>query len=126
MEFFKVFTVGSRTHIVAIYPRSGHKLYEILVSVVVFGKYNKVVATHVAFLLNLVFLATVGYIHISAEYGFEWFLAVFLEFPVHFIAVVEQLFHAKHIAVVGNSHAFHSVGDSLIDEFLDRRLSVKD
>ena len=46
----QVFTVGTRTHVVAIHPRAAHQLDEVLVALVVLGEHDEVVAA-------LVFLA---------------------------------------------------------------------
>ena len=124
--FLKVLAVGTWSHVVAVDPGAGYELDEILVAVVVLRKHNEVVAAHVAFLLNAVALAAVGNIHLAAEDGLEGFLALSLQLPVDFVAVVVQLLHTEHVAVVGDGHSLHAVGYSLVDNLLHGRLSVED
>jgi hypothetical protein len=68
----------------------------------------------------------VGYVHFAAEDGFERFLPVSFALLVDAVAVVEEIFDAEHVAVVGDGHAFHAVVDSFVDKPLYTRLSVED
>jgi hypothetical protein len=36
-----------------------------------------------------------------------------------------ELLNAEHVTMVSDGHALHSVGNSLVNQFLDARLSVK-
>ena len=125
MILLKIGAVGTRTHVIAVYPRARNQLNKVLVSVVVFGKHYEVVSAHVALLFLLVVLCTARHIHLAAEYGLERLLALGLQLAVDFLAVVVKLLYAEHVAVVGYGHALHAVGHSLVDKFLHARLSVK-
>ena len=72
-----------------------------------------------------VHVATTGHIHLTAEDGLEGFEALFLALFVHAVADVVKFLNAKHIAVIGDGHAFHAVADSFIYKLLDTRLSVE-
>ena len=125
MIFLQVLTIRTRTHVIAVDPRTRHQFYKVLIAMIVFGEHNEVVATHVAMLLHLILLAVVSHIHLAAKYRFERLLTLFLEFAVHLIAIIEKLFYAEHVAMIGYGHAFHAVGNGLVDEFLHTRLSVQ-
>ena len=72
------------------------------------------------------FLLAVSHVHFTAEDGFEWLQTFLLATAVHLVAVVEQFLHAEHVAVVGDGHTAHSIADSLVNQFLDARLTVED
>jgi hypothetical protein len=65
-----------------------------------------------------------GTINLTAKDGLELFLLRLT--LVNIVAVVEELLDAKHVAMVGHSHAAHSVTDGLIDQFRNGSLSIKD
>ena len=121
----EVGAVGTRTHVEAVYPCTADKLDKVLVALVVLCQYYKVVTALVAFLLNLVGLGAACNVHLASEYGLELRLALFLQFAVLLLAVVEELLDAHHVAVVGHSHAAHAVGYGLVDKPLDACLAVK-
>ena len=74
----------------------------------------------------LLLLRTIAcYIHFAAEDGFERFLVGLGAFGVHFVHNVVKLLDAEHVAVVGNGHAAHPVGDGLVYKILYFRLSVE-
>ena len=54
MILLQVLTVGTWSHIIAVYPSTRNKLDKILVAFIVLGKNNEVIATHVSLLLNAV------------------------------------------------------------------------
>jgi hypothetical protein len=54
MILFQVLAVSTRTHVIAVHPCARHQLDEVLVSVVVLGEDDEVIASHVAFLLHTV------------------------------------------------------------------------
>ena len=49
-------------------------------------------------------------------YGLFSLLYFVFNFSIFLFYVVEELFYAKHVSVVGNSESFHSVGNGLVDE----------
>ena len=83
------------------------------------------VAAHVALVALESLLTVARHIHLTAEDGLERGLALVLELAVDGLAVVEELLDAEHIAVVGDGHAAHTVGHSLVYEPLHGRLSVE-
>ena len=77
------------------------------------------------YLLFHVFHAAARHIHLASEDRLEWLLTLFLQVLVDFVTLVEKVFHAKHIAVVSNGHAAHSVADGFLYQGLDRALTIK-
>ena len=65
------------------------------------------------------------HVHLASKDRLERFFALILQLAVNLIAVVVQLFYAKHVAVIGNGHTAHAVGHSLVYNLLHGRLSVK-
>ena len=126
MILLQVLAVSTRTHVIAVHPCARHQLDEVLVSVVVLGEDDEVIASHVAFLLHTVRLLAVCHVHLASEDGLERLLALLLQLTVHLVAVVEQLFHAEHIAMIGYRHTAHAVGNGLVDELLNGRLAVEE
>ena len=59
---------------------------------------------------------------------FELLFSLFhrsLGLAAHFVGVVEELLDTHHVAMVGHGHAAHAVGNGLVNQFGDGRLSVK-
>ena len=83
------------------------------------------IAAHIALLLDAVRLAAMSHVHLASEDRLERLLALVLQFAVNLVAVVVQLLHAKHVAVIGNGHTAHAVGHSLVYNLLHGRLSVE-
>jgi hypothetical protein len=65
-------------------------------------------------------------VHLTTEDRFERFLAVSFQFLIDTVTVVKKFLYTEHISMIGNGNTLHPVGNSCIDEFADRRLSVKD
>ena len=102
----------------------GHNLDKVLVTLQVFGQQNQVPA--LVILVELVEAGVVGDIDLAAEDGLEQLLAFFAAFGVNLCYIVVKFLDAEHVAMVGNGHAAHPVGDGFVDECLDRSLAVKD
>ena len=121
----QVDAVGTGPHVIAVDPRPRNQFDEVLVSVIVLGKYDQMV-TALVFTSVFLFLGSMlGHIHLAAEDRLEGLFSFFLEFLVDTVAIVEKLFDAKHVAMVGDSHSPHAVGNSLVDKSFDARLSVE-
>ena len=125
MIALQVFAVGTRTHIETVDPGIAHQLHQVLVALIVLCKHYEMVAAHVALVALESLLTVARHIHLTAEDGLERGLALVLELAVDGLAVVEELLDAEHIAVVGDGHAAHTVGHSLVYEPLHGRLSVE-
>ena len=125
VESSKILAVSSRTTVISIYPRTRHEADKILISVEVLGKNDEVITTEVTIRLHHILLVMVRYIHLAAKDRFEGFLAISLELFVYTITIIEKFLYTEHISMVGNGNTLHPVGNSLIDEFADGRLSVK-
>ncbi len=122
----EVFVVGTRTAVEAIDPRTRDELHEVVVARQVLRQHDEVPAAAVAFLVGLLGLAAVSHVHLAPENGLEGFLAFALQLLVHLVAVVVELLHAEHVAVVGDGHTAHAVGYCLVYDFVDGRLAVED
>ena len=112
----EVGAVGTRTIVVAICPRIGDELDEILVTIIVLGQHDEVVTAVVAHLLDLVFLAAARHIHLTTQDGLERLEPLLLALLVDTGAVVGQFLDAIHHAVVGDRHTAHAVGNGLVDQ----------
>ena len=123
MVFLQRFMVCTWSMVVAVHPCFADDFDEVMVSLLVFCQQNEMPA---AFVYSIVFLQVkiaLGAINFAAENGLKLF---FFRLPfVDFIAVVEEFFDAEHVAVVGYSHAFHSIFDCFVNEFWNGGLSVK-
>ena len=124
--FLQIRAVGSRTHVESVHPSPRHELYQVLVAVVVLCQHDEVVSALVHFRVGALQLASPRHIHLAAEDGLELRLAFVAELAVHLVAVVEQLLHSEHVAVVGYRHTLHAVGYRLVHELGYARLSVED
>ena len=97
----QVFAVGSGAHIIAVYPRPRHQLYQVFISRIVLRQHNQVVATHVSILLHLICFVVSRHIHLASDDGLKRGQTFFFAFGINLFAVVIKLFCAEHIAVVG-------------------------
>ena len=125
MILLEVGSVGTRFRVETVYPGTRHELDEILVSVVVLRKHDEVIAARIALLLDTVGFGAARNVHLATEDRLERLLALVFQLAVYLVAVVEQLFHAEHIAMVGDSHAAHAVSHGFVDKLFHRRLSVE-
>ena len=94
-----------------------------MVAGTVLGKQDEVVIRRIRLALLLLFL-TGGDIDLTAEDRFE-VLAFSSKFVIFFLAVIEELLDAHHIAVIGYGNAAHTVGDGLVNHLGNARLPVK-
>ena len=83
------------------------------------------ITAEVTIRLNHILLVVMRNIHLTTEDWLERFLAISLEFLVDSVTIVKQLLYTEHISMIGNGNTLHSVGNSLVNELTDRRLSVK-
>ena len=125
MIFLQLLMIRSRTVIEAIHPGVTDKLDQVLIAKFVLGQHNQVIATQVLLGLLQVHVAPSGHIHLTSEDGLERLQSLFLASLVDTIAYIMEFLDAEHIAMVSDGHAFHAVGNSLVNQFLDTRLTVK-
>ena len=127
-----------------------------MVALLVLGQHHQVPARLVHLALAQRLVATAGHIHLAAEDGHEgraggllghlglqtlsqrvgggvggYFQCAGVELFQLGLAldlddIVEELLDAHHVAVVGDGHAFHAVGQGLIDQGGDGRLAVEE
>ena len=102
---FKVFSVGACTVVKAIHPCITHQLNQIFVALIVFGKHHQVV---VAF--GFFFFLAMSHIHLASQYGFKWWKSLLFTRFIHLSAIVGKFFDAIHHAMVGERHAWHTIG----------------
>ena len=121
MVFLQLAVVGSGMGIKALGPAVGDNFNEVLVALQILGQQDQV-ATDIA-LVDVLMAVLVGDIDLTAEDGLE--LLIIAAFLVQLGHIVVKFLDAEHVAVVGNGHAAHAVGYSLVDQRLDRSLSVK-
>ena len=121
----QILAVGTGSVIVAVHPRAAHQLNQVLVTAIVFGQHDKVVAGVVAGVLVLVFLAAVGHIHLAPEDRLERLQPFSLALLVHRGAIVRKFLDAIHHAMVRNGHAAHAVADGFVHQVGHFRLSIE-
>ena len=113
----------------------------------VFCQDNEMVAGRIALFFHLVFLFAVSHVHLAAVYGlevhhtlllFQLLLNLRLAVAVNAISklgpevgylalglsfqsahIVGKFLHSHHVAVVGDGHAAHSVGNGLVHDVRD-------
>ena len=83
------------------------------------------IAAHVVLVFLPLLAAVAGHIHLTTENRLERLLAFLLAFLVHRLAVVGEFLNSEHVSMIGYSHTFHPVGNSLVDKPLDARLTVE-
>ena len=123
--FLQFFMVCTRSVVKALNPRIRHQFYEVLVTLKVLCQHNEVISSKVFLCLLQMHVAASCYIHLTSEYWLERFLTFGFSSFVHAIAIVEQFFYTEHVSVVSDSHTSHTVSNSLVNQFLHWRLSVK-
>ena len=126
MKLLQVGVVGAGTHIEAVNPGARHEFDEILITLIVLGQNDEVPSTLVMVLLATVGLRAAGHIHLATENRLEFRLAFGLPLLVDLVAIVKQFLDTHHVAMIGDGHAAHAVGQGFIDKFVDARLSVED
>ena len=70
-------------------------------------------------------IAAAGHVHLAAEDGLEGLFSLLFPVLIDFFAVVKELLDTEHVAMVGEGHAAHSVGDSLVHHTFDGCLPVE-
>ena len=125
MILLKLLVVGTRTIVETIHPRVTNQLNQILVAVLVLGQYYKVVSSKVFFCLLQAHVASASHIHLATKDRLERFKSVFFALFVNAHADVVKFLNTEHVAVVGNSHALHSIGQSFVHKLFDTRLSIE-
>ena len=83
MVFLQVFPVGTRTSVESVNPSIAHQFDQILVSMIVLGQHDQVIATSVSTVLVLVGLGPSCHIHFTSENGFERLKSFLLPAFVH-------------------------------------------
>ena len=125
MIFFKFKSVGTRPPVESIDPCVRDELDKILIAVIVFCQHDEVVPASVPVVLVFVLLSVTCHIHLTSEDGLERFKSIFLSPSIDLVAIVEEFLYSKHVSMVSDSHSLHAVGNSLIYELGNTRLSVK-
>ena len=123
---FQVGKVCTWMHVKSVDPGSADQANEIVIAHHVFCKHYQMPSTHVFALFLQQFVATACYIHFTTEYGLKWFLPLFLTALIEFLATVKKLFYAKHVAVIGNCHSFHSILYGFFHQLVYRALTIEE
>ena len=123
--FLEVFVVGTGTHVEAVHPCPAHQFDEVFVSGIVLGEHHEVMSALVALLFYLIEFTSPCHVHLASQDGLERRFACFFQFGVLLFAVVEKLFYAHHVSVIGHCHAPHAVVHGFVYKLLDACLSVK-
>ena len=119
MVFLQVLTVGTRTHIIAVNPRTADQLDQILITLIVLSQHDEMVTT-LMFLITLERLRAIARnIHLATENGLERFQSLLLATFVDTIHIVVKFFDTEHITVIGDSHTFHAITNSLVYQSLN-------
>lgn len=114
--FLKVVTVGARPGVETVYPGVADELDEVLVSMIVLGKDDEVVALIVTFAPVLTLLVVIGDVHLATEDRLERLLALLLALLVDACTIIGKFLDAVHHAVVGDGHALHAVGNGFVHQ----------
>ena len=125
METLQILTVGTRMTIESIYPRSRHQFYKVVIACQVLRKHYQMIASAVILQVVPVLLSAASHIHLAATDRLERLQPFFLTFLVELLAAVKQLLNAKHVAVIGNCQAPHSVAYRFVNQFGNGRHTVQ-
>ena len=117
--------VGTRSHIEAIDPGARNEFDEVVIACQILGENNEVPAGLVLFAFFDAFVSTSGNIHFAAEDGLEGLQVILRSLLVDLLAIVIKLFDPIHVAMIGECHSAHSIGNSFIDHAFDGRLPVE-
>ena len=121
----QVFMVGTRPHVEAVDPCPRHEFDEVFVALVVLCEHDEVPSALVVVLFAAVALLASCHVHLAPEDRLEQGKSLCLPLTVHLVAIVEQFFHTEHISMVGDGNATHAVGNGLVYQFLNARLSIE-
>ena len=121
----QVCLVCTRTTVKTIRPCTADQFDKVMISLKVLCQDNQVIAATIALFILLVLLAPARNIHLTTEYRLKGLKSLLLACFVNLTGIVKKLLYGEHIAVVGDSHAFHPVSDSLVYQLTDRRLTIK-
>ena len=69
--------------------------------------------------LHLILLSMMSNIHLTSKDRLKGFQAILFPSIVDTFAIVKEFLDAKHVTVVGDSHAFHAISNGFVNEFLD-------
>ena len=125
MILFQFLMVSTRTVIKTIRPRTADELDEILITLVVLGQYDEVVASKVFFRLTQIHISTTGHIHLTTKDGLERIKSVLLALFVNTHADVVKFLNTEHVSMIGNSHALHAIVNGFIHKLFDARLTIQ-
>ena len=92
---------------------------------IVLGQHNEVIAALVYLRVTAVGFLSPRHIHLAPEDRLEFRLALVAELAVHLVAVVIEFLNAEHVAMVGDGHTPHTIGNGLVNQFRYARLSVE-
>ena len=107
--------------VVSFTPCLGDNLYKVVIAFLVLGKKYEMVAAVVFGLLVL--QPSRSYIYFTS---YDWLeFLFFAPFGIQLVHVIEELFDAHHVAVVGEGNAFHAIGNGLVNKLLYGSLPVK-
>ena len=118
--------VGTRMAVKALRPRLRDKFHEVVVALLVLCQHQQVIVCAVARCLLLVREMARSDVHLAAHDRLEGDEALLLPLVVHLVHVVQELLDAHHVAMVGNGHARHAVGNGFLDKLRDSRLPIED
>ena len=93
-----------------------------MVTTLILGKQDEMISAVVLGLL--VREPARGYIYLASDNGLELLLIALV--LIYFTYIIVEFLDTHHVAMVGNGNALHPVGNSLVNEFLDGCLTVKD
>ena len=125
VELLQILMVGTRSHIEAIDPGARDEFDEVVIARQILGENNEMPAGLVLFAFFDAFVSTSGNIHLAAEDGFEGLQVILRSLLVDLLAIVIKLFDPIHVAMIGECHSAHSIGNSFIDHAFDGRLPVE-
>ena len=108
--------ISTRTVIETIDPRITDEFDKVLITVIVLGEYDEMVAAQVLLGLLQALVTTTGHIHLTPEDGFEGFLSSILSLFVHALADVVKFFDAKHVSMISDGHALHTIVYRLVNK----------
>lgn len=115
--------VGSGMTIITVGVCATDEFYKVMIACFVLCKDNQVASAVI--LVRMFGHQLVCHIHFTAENGLEFGFSFLFKAFVDLIDIVKKLLDCKHIAVVRDGQAGHTVSNSFVDQSLNRCLAVE-
>jgi hypothetical protein len=124
MKFLKILVVSAWSAIETFHPRPRYQSYEVPVAVEVLSKHYEV-PTATVYLIVHALHASTCHIHLTSKDWFEWLFTFLLELLVYFVTLIKKVLNTKHVSVVSDSHASHTISYGMLNQIGNLALTIE-